>query len=151
LTRLAALRGCYPDAAPPLLFRSITLLTRYLDRKDLDVVNITNFFFFTLRLLNWPIRLGQRLRARRLLRRLRSLPFAEASRRLIGQPFDTSVHKWVFPANWKFAAENFLGDTYHNPSHRSVDLIGIGPSAAAGKKGRRDDELQLSRGGRFGL
>ncbi len=30
------------------------------------------------------------------------------------------VHKWVLPANWKFAAENFLGDTYHNPSHRSV-------------------------------
>jgi phenylpropionate dioxygenase-like ring-hydroxylating dioxygenase large terminal subunit len=51
------------------------------------------------------------------------------------------VHKWVFPANWKFAAENFLGDTYHNPSHRSVDLIGIGPSAMAGRKGRRDDEL----------
>jgi len=51
------------------------------------------------------------------------------------------VHKWLFPANWKFAAENFLGDTYHNPSHRSVDLIGIGPSAAAGVKGRRDDEL----------
>jgi phenylpropionate dioxygenase-like ring-hydroxylating dioxygenase large terminal subunit len=22
------------------------------------------------------------------------------------------VHKWVFSANWKFAAENFLGDTY---------------------------------------
>ena len=44
------------------------------------------------------------------------------------------VHKWVFPANWKFAAENFLGDTYHNPSHRSVDLIGIGPSARSGKK-----------------
>ncbi len=51
------------------------------------------------------------------------------------------VHKWVFPANWKLAAENFLGDTYHNPSHRSVDLIGIGPSAAAGVKGRRDDQL----------
>lgn len=32
------------------------------------------------------------------------------------------VHKWVFPSNWKFAAENFLGDTYHNPSHRSVDM-----------------------------
>ena len=42
------------------------------------------------------------------------------------------VHKWVFPSNWKFAAENFLGDTYHNPSHRSVDMIGIGPSARAG-------------------
>lgn len=51
------------------------------------------------------------------------------------------VHKWVIPANWKFAAENFLGDTYHNPSHASVDMIGIGPSAAAGVKGRRDDEM----------
>jgi phenylpropionate dioxygenase-like ring-hydroxylating dioxygenase large terminal subunit len=50
------------------------------------------------------------------------------------------VHKWVIPSNWKFAAENFAGDTYHNPSHRSVELIGIGPSAAAGAKGRRDDE-----------
>ncbi|MGP0090901.1 MAG: aromatic ring-hydroxylating oxygenase subunit alpha [Xanthobacteraceae bacterium] len=55
------------------------------------------------------------------------------------------VHKWVFPANWKFAAENFLGDTYHNPSHRSVDLIGIGPSAAAGKRGRRDDEMERAQ------
>ena len=33
------------------------------------------------------------------------------------------VHKWIIPCNWKFAAENFLGDTYHNVSHRSVDLI----------------------------
>jgi phenylpropionate dioxygenase-like ring-hydroxylating dioxygenase large terminal subunit len=55
------------------------------------------------------------------------------------------VHKWIFPANWKFAAENFLGDTYHNPSHRSVDLIGIGPSAMAGKKGRRDNELEKAQ------
>lgn len=52
------------------------------------------------------------------------------------------IHKWVFPANWKYAAENFLGDTYHNPSHRSVDLIGIGPSAREGVKGRRDNELE---------
>jgi phenylpropionate dioxygenase-like ring-hydroxylating dioxygenase large terminal subunit len=50
------------------------------------------------------------------------------------------VHKWVFPANWKLAAENFLGDSYHNPSHRSVDLIGIGPDAAKSGKGRRDDK-----------
>ncbi len=55
------------------------------------------------------------------------------------------VHRWVFPANWKFAAENFLGDTYHNPSHRSVDLIGIGPSAQKGIKGRRDDELETAQ------
>ncbi|MFB9127522.1 aromatic ring-hydroxylating dioxygenase subunit alpha [Paraburkholderia dipogonis] len=52
------------------------------------------------------------------------------------------VHKWIIPCNWKFAAENFLGDTYHNVSHRSVDLIGIGPSAEAGVKGRRDNELE---------
>ena len=50
------------------------------------------------------------------------------------------IHKWTMPANWKFASENFLGDTYHNPSHRSVDMIGIGPSARAGQTGRRDNE-----------
>ena len=44
------------------------------------------------------------------------------------------------PSNWKFGAENFLGDTYHNVSHRSVDLVGIGPSALSGAKGRRDDQ-----------
>jgi phenylpropionate dioxygenase-like ring-hydroxylating dioxygenase large terminal subunit len=55
------------------------------------------------------------------------------------------VHKWIFPANWKFAAENFLGDTYHNSSHRSVDMVGIGPSAASGTKGRRDDEMEKAQ------
>jgi phenylpropionate dioxygenase-like ring-hydroxylating dioxygenase large terminal subunit len=48
------------------------------------------------------------------------------------------VHKWVFPSNWKFAAENFLGDSYHNPSHRSVDMVGMSASAQAGQ--RRDNE-----------
>lgn len=65
-----------------------------------------------------------------------------------GRPGGSEViglHKWVFPANWKFAAENFLGDTYHNPSHRSVDLIGIGPSAQQGSKGRRDNELEAAQ------
>lgn len=65
-----------------------------------------------------------------------------------GRPGGSEViglHKWVFPANWKFAAENFLGDTYHNASHRSVDLIGIGPSAQAGVKGRRDNELERAQ------
>ena len=38
------------------------------------------------------------------------------------------VQKWVIPCNWKFPAENFSGDTYHNISHRSVDLVGAGPS-----------------------
>lgn len=55
------------------------------------------------------------------------------------------VHKWIIPCNWKFAAENFLGDTYHNVSHRSVDLIGIGPSAESGAKGRRDMEMDQAQ------
>ncbi len=62
-----------------------------------------------------------------------------------GRPGGSEVigmHKWVFPANWKLAAENFLGDIYHNPSHRSVDMIGIGPSAQRGMKGRRDNEYE---------
>jgi len=55
------------------------------------------------------------------------------------------VHRWKFPANWKFAAENFLGDSYHNHSHGSVDAIGIGPSARSGVKGRRDDEMKAAQ------
>ncbi|ETW94965.1 aromatic ring-hydroxylating oxygenase subunit alpha [Candidatus Entotheonella palauensis] len=52
------------------------------------------------------------------------------------------IQKWVIPANWKFAAENFAGDSYHNISHRSVDLVGIGPSG----EGRRDNaERKLSK------
>ena len=44
------------------------------------------------------------------------------------------VQKWIIPCNWKFPAENFSGDSYHNISHRSVDMVGIGPSGT----GRRD-------------
>ncbi len=44
------------------------------------------------------------------------------------------VQKWRIPCNWKFPAENFSGDSYHNISHRSVDMVGIGPSGS----GRRD-------------
>jgi phenylpropionate dioxygenase-like ring-hydroxylating dioxygenase large terminal subunit len=52
------------------------------------------------------------------------------------------IQKWRVPCNWKFPAENFSGDSYHNISHRSVDLVGIGPSGA----GRRDmPELLLAR------
>jgi hypothetical protein len=52
------------------------------------------------------------------------------------------VEKWLVPCNWKFPAENFSGDTYHNISHRSVDLAGIGPSGSS----RRDlGERNVSR------
>ena len=52
------------------------------------------------------------------------------------------VQKWLIPCNWKFPAENFSGDSYHNISHRSVDMVGIGPSGT----GRRDmSERQQAR------
>ena len=51
------------------------------------------------------------------------------------------VQKWIAPANWKSAVENACGDAYHNISHRSVDLVGIGPSG----RGRRDNETGGTR------
>lgn len=44
------------------------------------------------------------------------------------------VQKWRVQCNWKFAPTNFIGDVAHVVSHRSVDMVGIGPSG----KGRRD-------------
>ena len=46
------------------------------------------------------------------------------------------IEKWVIPCNWKFPSENFVGDRYQNISHRSVDMVGIGPSGSQ----RRDTE-----------
>ncbi len=50
------------------------------------------------------------------------------------------IQKCIVPSNWKFGAENFVGDIYHNHSHASVDMVGIGPSG----KGRRDDEEMMT-------
>lgn len=52
-----------------------------------------------------------------------------------GSEVIAGVQKWRVKANWKMAPENFIGDLYHDISHRSVDIAGIGPS---GGKGRRD-------------
>ena len=50
--------------------------------------------------------------------------------------------KWLMPCNWKCPAEHGSGDSYHNISHRSVDMVGIGPSG----QGRRDmQELLMAR------
>ena len=41
------------------------------------------------------------------------------------------VHKWVAPCNWKFPAENFIGDSYHVPwSHLSPRLTGFSAAPA---------------------
>ena len=50
---------------------------------------------------------------------------------LLGSP-----QKWLVPSNWKFVSENFAGDMLHAVSHRSVEMVGIGPGAA---KTRRDN------------
>jgi phenylpropionate dioxygenase-like ring-hydroxylating dioxygenase large terminal subunit len=50
---------------------------------------------------------------------------------LLGAP-----QKWIIPSNWKVVAENFAGDVLHGVSHRSVDIVGIGPKEGGG---RRDD------------
>ena len=44
------------------------------------------------------------------------------------------VLKWTVPCNWKWGAENFIGDGYHGrPTHRSVDLLRISPSGQQGR------------------
>ncbi len=42
--------------------------------------------------------------------------------------------KWLFSSNWKFGAENFLGDGYHGtPTHHSVEIVGINPGGGQGR------------------
>src|SRR3984885_13921041 len=55
---------------------------------------------------------------------------SDAGTELLGSP-----QKWIVPSNWKFVSENFAGDMLHTVSHRSVEMVGIGPGAA---KARRD-------------
>ena len=55
-----------------------------------------------------------------------------------GSEVSVGVQKWLIPSNWKISSENFIGDLYHNISHRSVDLVGIGPG---GESQRRDEKL----------
>ncbi len=44
------------------------------------------------------------------------------------------IYKWTLPSNWKFGAENFLGDGYHGPTtHRSIDLLRLSPSGQQGR------------------
>lgn len=45
-----------------------------------------------------------------------------------------TTQKWIIPSNWKIVAENFAGDMLHVVSHRSVDIVGIGPNKAAGRR-----------------
>ncbi|HEX5512464.1 MAG TPA: aromatic ring-hydroxylating dioxygenase subunit alpha [Actinomycetales bacterium] len=53
------------------------------------------------------------------------------------------VLKWRVKANWKLAPENFIGDLYHDVSHRSVDLVGISPSGGRGRRDASPDRMTL--------
>jgi phenylpropionate dioxygenase-like ring-hydroxylating dioxygenase large terminal subunit len=46
----------------------------------------------------------------------------EAGTEVIG-----GVHKWVFPANWKFAAEQFASDMYHAPVSHASAVLSLAP------------------------
>jgi len=58
------------------------------------------------------------------------------------------VLKWRIKSNWKFVAENFLGDTYHGAStHASVEAVGIGPGGRGNRRhGERQDQGGHSKG-----
>ena len=54
------------------------------------------------------------------------------------------IHKWIVPCNWKIAAENFCGDSYHGPwSHRSGMSTGF--SARKPREPRRAAALYKLR------
>lgn len=66
------------------------------------------------------------------------LDFALETRdgRSAGSTTLVGIQKWRVGCNWKFAPTNFIGDVAHVVSHRSVDMVNIGPSG----KGRRDNK-----------
>ena len=60
-----------------------------------------------------------------------------------------TVSKWQFPSNWKFGAENFLGDHYHGISHRSEILVGTGPGGPGTE--RHGGSSRVPRAGSGGM
>ena len=58
------------------------------------------------------------------------------------------VMKWITPCNWKFGAENFIGDYYHGRSHESADRLKMSPS---GKTGRHTHDAVQARNVRVNL
>ena len=48
------------------------------------------------------------------------------------------VQKFIIPGNWKYGAENFIGDNYHaTTTHQSVNLVGISPTGQGRGSARR--------------
>ncbi len=64
------------------------------------------------------------------------------------------THKWVLPCNWKFTAENFIGDSYHFPiTHASAIKAGPrnGINALSGNRdaASRNDPARRNNSGDF--
>ncbi|HZP25456.1 MAG TPA: aromatic ring-hydroxylating dioxygenase subunit alpha [Dehalococcoidia bacterium] len=58
-----------------------------------------------------------------------------------------ATHKWILPANWKFAADNFVGDTLHfQPSHMSTILVQAFSSSAGDPSARVGFEANAGYG-----
>ncbi len=61
------------------------------------------------------------------------------------------VHKWMMKCNWKFAADNFVGDGYHVPvSHISAARVGFGTAPPNTRQGQQRG-LAVNAGGGHGL
>ncbi len=55
------------------------------------------------------------------------------------------MHKWTIDTNWKFAADNFVGDMYHVPmTHGAANAVGM-------RKPWGDEGYQISPGGGHGF
>ncbi|MCP5265089.1 MAG: Rieske 2Fe-2S domain-containing protein [Burkholderiaceae bacterium] len=72
-------------------------------------------------------------------------------RREGGIEFLPGVHKWQVHCNWKFPADNFIGDSYHGPvSHKSAWVSGF-EGQPRRKPGYGYEGFQISPGNGHGL
>ncbi|HLF77724.1 MAG TPA: Rieske 2Fe-2S domain-containing protein [Dehalococcoidia bacterium] len=66
-----------------------------------------------------------------------------------GSEFYGGVHKWIVDSNWKFAADNFAGDSIHvNPTHSSATMVGFSETGQYQQQRgtRTSEDLQVAAG-----
>jgi phenylpropionate dioxygenase-like ring-hydroxylating dioxygenase large terminal subunit len=76
------------------------------------------------------------------------------NRRPGGVEFIPGTHKWQMPCNWKFAADNFVGDMYHAPfSHGSALKVRAEAEGLNGPAARltQPPMMQVSAGSGHGM
>jgi len=66
------------------------------------------------------------------------LGLVDGGMEVIGDP-----HRWQIEADWKSAAENFSGDSYHTQSlHRSIAILGLSPNSPPSQLAARNGAHQ---------